>query len=418
MKVVSISSVYPNPAEPGLGLFVRSRLIHLAKLAEITVVAPVAVIDYSQPQQQWFKNLSLVRRRMDGAISVLHPRWLFLPGGTPLNVLCLFLRLILTLASLRARFRFDLIDAHFGYPEGSAAVLLGVFFRCPVVMTLRGSEPIFARYGYRRMCLRWALRRADAIITVSEELRAFAVNNGADPGRVRTIPNGIDASMFHPRNRADCQSRFGMRAGCPAIVCAAELIEAKGHHLAIEAVRHLREEGLDVELYIAGGVARGGASFQTELVRRIDAGNLGAAVHLLGWVDREAMAELMTAADVFCLASFTEGWPNVVNEAIACGTPVVATRVGAIPAMLPDRKYGIVVPPRDQHALTEALRDAILAEWDRDAIAKWGRMRSWDDTAHEIARFIEQLAWRSAKDAGADDNLGSAAGKQCSEAGE
>jgi teichuronic acid biosynthesis glycosyltransferase TuaC len=392
VKIVSVSSVYPKPGEPGLGLFVRSRLLHMAELAEVVVVAPVPAIDYSHPRRKLFGGWRGPARRFDSEVEVLHPRWFYPPGGTPLNVLCLFMRLFWTLAALRKRFRFELIDSHFGYPEGVAAGLLAFVFRVPFTITMRGSEPGFARRRLCAICLRWAVRRASAIFTVSEELRRFAIAYGADPARVRVVPNGIDRAVFHPRERARRRAEFGIHPDRTAILSAGELIEAKGHHLVLEAVRELVSEGRAIDLFIAGGVARGGAPFADEIERRISEWNLGANVRLTGWLDREQLAELMCAADVFCLASFTEGWPNVVNEALACGTPVVATRVGAVPEMLPGDRYGVVVPPRDQPALTGALRHAALARWDRDAIAAWGSSRCWKDAAREVIDTMSVLA--------------------------
>jgi glycosyltransferase involved in cell wall biosynthesis len=258
MKILSLSLVYPNPEEPGLGLFVRARLQALARLAEMKVVAPVAVLDYSNPKQKWFGDRHVPVSRTDEQIEVLHPRWLYPPGGTPWNVLCLVFRLLPTLLLLRRRFRFDLIDAHFGYPEGVVAALLSKILRCPFMVTLRGSEMMFAQYRYRRWCLRWALRQAAAVVTVSEQLRKFAIRMGADPARTRTIPNGIDAQVFYPRDRERCRAHLGIGADTRVIVSAGELIEAKGHHLVIQAARDLVRGGTDVMVLVAGGVARGG----------------------------------------------------------------------------------------------------------------------------------------------------------------
>jgi teichuronic acid biosynthesis glycosyltransferase TuaC len=250
---------------------------------------------------------------------------------------------------------------------------------------------VFARDRYRRLCLQWALRRADAVFAVSENLRRFAIDNGADAASVRSIPNGIDAAIFHPRDRAACRAKFGMRPDHHIVVCAGELIEAKGHHLVIQAVRDLIAEGHSVTMYIAGGVARGGAPFDHEIRRRIAEWNLEASVHVAGWVKPENLAELLCAADVFCLASFTEGWPNVVNEALACGTPVVATRVGAVPEMLPAEEYGFIVPPRELEPLTNALRRALFAPWDRNVIAARGLSRSWEDVAREVTAHMREV---------------------------
>jgi glycosyltransferase involved in cell wall biosynthesis len=103
------------------------------------------------------------------------------------------------------------------------------------------------------------------------------------------------------------------------------------------------------------------------------------------------MAELLSAADVFCLASYTEGWPNVVNEALACGAPVVATHVGGVPSMVTSERYGFLVPPRDPNALRDALREALKRTWDRASISDWGRSRSWQQVAREVIDVMQSV---------------------------
>jgi teichuronic acid biosynthesis glycosyltransferase TuaC len=371
MKLLSLSSVYPNPQEPGLGLFVRSRLEQMARLAEVQVIAPIPLIDYSKVGQVLSPTLA------PGPLEVSHPRWLYPPRGTPVNVLCQFLRLLPLVRSIRRRFPFDLIDAHFGYPEGATAALLAAAFGVPFTITLRGSEPMFAASPFRRKVLRWAMRRAHHVISVSDELRNFAISQGVAPSRATTVPNGIDPRVFYPRKtHADRAPRTLLSAG--------ELIEAKGHHLVIRATKALLERGHDVQLLIAGGVARGGTPYERELKRLTAELGLEESVRFLGWVDRQTLPELLSAADLFCLASFTEGWPNVVNEALACGTPVVASAVGGVRAMLASGRYGIEVPPRDLTALIDALDSGLNQSWDRAAISAWGQSRTWEAVASEV----------------------------------
>jgi glycosyltransferase involved in cell wall biosynthesis len=100
----------------------------------------------------------------------------------------------------------------------------------------------------------------------------------------------------------------------------------------------------------------------------------------------------MSAADVFCLASTNEGWPNVVHEALACGAPVVATDVGAVPEMLAGGRYGCVVPVNDPAALEKALAEALQRDWDRAAIAAWGGARSWRQVASEVWEEMKIIA--------------------------
>jgi teichuronic acid biosynthesis glycosyltransferase TuaC len=371
MKILSLSSVYPNPREPGLGLFVRSRLEEVARLAQVKVIAPVPLIDYSKVGR------ALSPANTSDTLEVFHPRWFYPPGGTPANVICLFVRLLPLVRSIRPSFPFELIDAHFGYPEGATAALLAAAFGVPFTITLRGSEPMFAASPLRRKVLRWAMRRANHIIAVSDELREFAIGQGVAPSRATTVPNGIDPQVFYPR---ETHANRGPRT----LLSAGELIEAKGHHLVIRATKALLERGHDVQLLIAGGVARGGAPYERELKGLTAELGLEDRVRFLGWVDRENLPELLSAADLFCLASFTEGWPNVVNEALACGAPVIASAVGGVRAMLASGRFGIAVPPHDLAALTDALDRGLNQSWNRAAISAWGQSRTWATVASEV----------------------------------
>jgi teichuronic acid biosynthesis glycosyltransferase TuaC len=390
MKILSLSSVYPNPAEPGLGLFVRARLEHMAAHADVKVIAPIPLFDYSNPSGRLFRrrNFPIVRR--DGPLRVFHPRWLFPPLGTPLNVLSEFLRLAPLVCHIRKTFPFDLIDAHFGYPDCAVAALLARMFRVPYTITLRGSETMFAASPFRRRILRRAMRSAAHVIAVSDDLRDFATREGVASGCATTVPNGIDTAVFHPCDR-DSRLRQRLPLDRCIIVSAGELIEAKGHHLVIQASKVLLERGLEIEVMIVGGTARGGPRYEHRLRSLVSKLGLEDRVHLIGRVPREVMAELLAAADLFCLASFTEGWPNVVNEALACGTPVVASAVGGVTAMLPSRDYGFTVPPGNLASLIEALDQGLRSRWDRAAIAEWGGSRTWDDVAAEVLRIQQSL---------------------------
>ncbi|HEY7392514.1 MAG TPA: glycosyltransferase [Bryobacteraceae bacterium] len=371
MKILSLSSVYPNPQEPGLGLFVRSRLEQMARMADVKVIAPIPLIDYSKVGQV------LSPAHAPDPLEVFRPRWFYPPGGTSVNVICLFLRLLPLVRSIRRSFPFDLIDAHFGYPEGVAAALLASIFHVPFTITLRGSEPTFAASPLRRKVLRWAMRRAAHIIAVSDELREFAIREGVAPPHATTVPNGIDPLVFYPR-----ATHVGR--GPRILLSAGELIEVKGHHLVIRATKALLERGHDVQLWIAGGVARGGAPYERELQRLTAELGLETRVRFLGWIDRRSLPELLSAASLFCLASFTEGWPNVVNEALACGAPAVASAVGGVRAMLASSRYGIAVPPRELTALIDALDRGLNQSWDRAAISAWGQSRRWAAVASEV----------------------------------
>jgi teichuronic acid biosynthesis glycosyltransferase TuaC len=388
VRVLSLSTVFPNPSEPNLGLFVRSRLLHTSALLPHRVVAPVAIVDYAA--RHWGTR-GIPKHRTDGRLEVYHPRWFYPPRAGAASAFCLAACLRPFLRRLRVEYPFDIIDAHFGHPEGVAAALLAHRLDVPFTMTLRGNETMHARSSGRRRWLRWALERAAAVITVSDDLHRFAVSMGADPARARTIPNGIDARIFHRRPYRETRARLGIPSDCLAIVSAGYLIERKGHHRVIRALADFRRQGGAAELWVVGGDGREG-HFAERIRAEVRERGLENAVHFTGAVEPGVLAEYLSAADLFCLASSREGWPNVVNEALACGAPAVATDVGGVRDMIAQPDYGIVIPPGDQAALTAALGDALRRGWDREAIAAWGGSRSWEQVAAEAVQTLRMAA--------------------------
>ena len=388
VRVLSLSTVFPRPAEENLGGFVRSRLQHVAKLLQVKVVAPVPVADYAA--RTW-EAARIPASRQDEALEVFYPRWFYPPHGGFLNAWFLAARLLPYVRRLRHEYRFQVIDSHFGHPEGTAAALLSAALHVPFTITLRGNEPMHAAFGGRRRWMRWAFRRAARIITVSESLRKFAVSLGAEADRVHTIPNGIDTGLFYPRDYAAMRARFGIPMDRPAILSAGYLIERKGHHRVIRALAELRRQGSPAELWIVGGPGREG-QFEARIHAEVRQHGLEGVVHFTGAVPPAVLAGYMSAADIFCLASSREGWPNVVHEAMGCGAPVVTCDVGGVRDMVAAAEYGIVIPAGDQAALTAALAEALRKNWDRRRIAQWGGSRSWTQVAAETAQVLCEAA--------------------------
>jgi teichuronic acid biosynthesis glycosyltransferase TuaC len=389
-NVLSLSCVFPRPGASSFGTFVWRRLERLARRTVVKVVSPVGIVDYSHPAGKALGNSGLPAEWNEENLEVWYPRWLYPPGGGALNAKLLSFQLRRPLARLRRRFPFQLIDAHFGYPDGIAAARLARGFGVPYMITLRGNEPMHCENSSIRAAMSEALRGAARVITVSETLRQFAIGLGATPEIVKTIPNGIDSTIFHPRDRQACRGKHGLGLEERIVLSAGSLIERKGHHRVVEAVAAVRREGMPVRLVIAGGPGREGR-FEQEIRAAVRRHQLENAVTFTGQLDAETLAEWMAAADVLVLASTREGWPNVVHEAMGCGTPAIATDVGAIPDMIPSAEYGIVVPRGDAPALNNALLTALRRVWDREKIAAWAQARDWDHVADEVFQEIQQI---------------------------
>jgi teichuronic acid biosynthesis glycosyltransferase TuaC len=385
-RVLLFSTVFPNAAQPHHGVFVRERMRGLPADVEVRVMAPTPWFPLVSGLRPGFRPTVPPEEIQDG-VPVFHPRFLSFPGILKsLDGLLLFLSTLPALVRLRREFRFDVIDAHFVYPEGLAAVLAGWLFRVPVVLTLRGMLPLLIPYRLRRPQLRFALRRATRVIAVSESLRQDAARFVLAE-KVRVIENGIDPEVFHPVDRIEARRALGLAKYGPLVVSVGTLAPRKGFHLVMEATASLRRRYPKLRFAIVGGDGAEGAC-GAELRQLAERLGIAEQVIFAGPRGRDELALWYSAADVFVLASAHEGCPNVVLEALACGTPVVATPVGNIPELVDGPDAGFVVE-RKVPALEKAIAAALDRAWDRDRIRARIASRTWAAVGREAAEEIQ-----------------------------
>jgi len=396
-RVLVFSQLYPHAGQPGAGLFVRERMARVAQRLPVTVVSPAA----------WFPLQGLIRRfrphfrsvaphtdRCDG-IDVFCPRWLSVPGFLKgLDGYLLALGSLPTVRRLCRERGIDIIDAHFGYPDGYAATLLGQWLRLPVTVTLRGNEARAAATRRGRRQLRATLRRATHVFTVSDSLRRVAVDLGIAADKVTVVPNGVDTERFRRVDRDGAREALGLPRDVPVLVSVGTLVERKGFHRVIDLLPQLRERHPGLVYLVAGG--GGPEGDDSAMIRQhVQAGEAESCVRFLGPVPPDDLHRVMSAADVFVLATRGEGWANVFLEAMACGLPVVTTDVGGNREVVADEALGFVVPLDDASALREAVDRAIVRHWDRERIRDYALRNEWDgrivnlvDTIRSVARSV------------------------------
>lgn len=388
-RILSLSTVFPRPSEPAFGIFVERRLQALARLLSVRVLAPVPLLEWRQGRPK-LASSGVPRRLQRGALRIEHPRWLYLPGWGATHAWCLAASVAPVLRRIEREEPFHLIDAHFGYPEGAAAYRLAQRLGKPFAITLRGNEPAHAAAPRKRAQIAAAVSSAAAVIAVSRPLREFAIGLGAAPERCAVIGNGVDTAVFHPLPREEARARLGMAPDRVHLLSAGSLIPRKGHHRLAALLPALHAAGVPADLWIVGGPGREG-DIRPELDRILAAHRLAPFVHFAGAVPPETLADYMSACDLFCLASSREGWPNVVHEAMACGAPVVVTRVGAVEDMVPGEEFGVIVPPGDDKALLGGILHALRRGFDREAIARHAASRSWEQVAREVCELFETI---------------------------
>ena len=378
--IVVLSSLFPNRRQPLAGVFVRERMFRVAEQLPLTVVAPVP----------WFPLQWLVRRFRPGfrppapgteiqaGITVFHPRFFSVPGAFKfLDGLLMALGCLRRMRCLKREHRLDVIDAHFAYPDGYAAVLLGRWLRVPVAITLRGTEARHVADPVLAPLVHAALSRAGRVFSVSDSLRQLAIAAGVDPAKVQVIGNGVDITKFSPQSRARARELLQIPSHAKVIVTVGGLVERKGFHRVIAAIPELRAKFPSLLYLIVGGPSPEG-DWTNRLSQMVAAQQLDGAVRFLGPMAADRLKEPLSAADVFVLATRNEGWANVLLEAMACGLPVVVTDVGGNREVVADPDLGVVIPFDDHQALVNAIAQALNKEWDREAIRAHAEANTWD----------------------------------------
>jgi glycosyltransferase involved in cell wall biosynthesis len=373
-SILTATTLFPNDAKPTHGAFVATRLEQLCATAEVEaeVLAPVPWLPQGLPYPG-AGGLDLVpRETRRGRWNVLHPRYLVVPKiGMTLAPYTLYLALRAGLKRLLARGkRFDLIDAHYFYPDGVAAVWLGREFGLPVVVTARGTDiNLIPEYNLpRRMILR-AATDADGLITVCQALKDRMVELGVRDERVTVLRNGVDLSLFHPAGRDAARKKLGLTR--PTIGSVGWLIERKGHHHVIAALPKL--PGID--LVIAGeGIER------ARLERLAASLGVSERVRFLGSLDQTRLAEVYRALDGLVLASSREGWANVLLEAMASGTPVAASAVWGTPEVVADPAAGVLMTSIDADGVAESVQRLFAGPIDRNATRRYAERFGWNAT--------------------------------------
>ena len=391
--IAVLSSLFPSAGRPQAGLFIRERMFRVAERLPLSVIAPEPWFPGQALLRRWrpgYRLGGLPRERMAG-IEVQRPRFLALPGlGRRWDGLAMALAAWPALRALRDAGRCDVIDAHFAYPEGYAASLLGRWLDLPVTITLRGTEPRHLAQARTRRQVLSALRAAQRIFSVSESLRQLALGAGIDGAEIQVVGNAVDSGKFQPVPRAEARRQLGLPADAPVLVTVGALVERKGFHRVIGLLPELAAEfpGL-VYLVVGGASPEGDCSARLrEQVRRL---GVGPQVRFLGPLAPEALRVPLSAADLFVLATSNEGWANVILEAMACGTPVLSSDVGGNGEVVRDARVGAVYPFAADGALLASLRRALHQAWDRAAIVAYAREHTWERRVAVLVTAFEDI---------------------------
>jgi len=388
MKILVLTNLFPTPWDPLRGTFNRQQFERLGRRHEVDVITAV---DFRQRmgKRQPFAGVPGVRC---GYFTFFYPPRI----GRALHAACWWASLELQKGLAIRRARYDAVLASWGYPDAVGAGVLARHLGIPYAVKLHGSDlNVQANHAMRRRQISSVLRGAGAVITVSGALADRARELGADASNTHVLYNGVDGELFKPGQREEARGHLLLPAGVPLVLFVGNLKDTKGCNDLLEAFPAVLSQRPDAMLvYVGEG--------REQAVMAVRAQALGclANVHFAGAVAHAELPHWFRAANVLCLPSHNEGVPNVVLEAMACGTPVVATNVGGIPEVLP-QLAGMLVEPRMQPALSGALLEALGRDWDTAAITAHAAHFRWDDNIDRLESILATLPPIHAVSAGA-----------------
>ena len=418
MKILVITNLFPNNKEPNRGVFNRQQVAELAKLCEVEVVAPVAWHRARgiAEEEPLILTLSPEGRgnKGEGDLTVYHPRYFMVPKiGRALYGFFFYLGIIRKVREIYKTFKFDMILATWAYPDGFGAALVSNALKKPLVIKVHGSDVnITSEYFLRRKMMVYAFKRAQKIIAVSSALKQKITELGIPGRKIEVITNGVDTGLFKPMDKIECRKKLNLPLDKKIILFVGNLEKVKGIDLLVEAMRGLPE---DVYLVVVGKGSLKNTlmsnSRHCERVKRTKqsyeiaslafgllamtkeksltmAHEMEDRIWFFGARPHDEIPVWMNAADVFCLPSRNEGCPNVILEALACGTPIAASNAGGIPELIKSKEFGILVSTEDSNALEQGINRCLASGRDKNKSRDSVLNMSWQKNAEQIFNLL------------------------------
>lgn len=384
MKVLVISSLFPSKASPTSGIFIKEQLKEIKKWCSVICVISPTPWHLSIKKLGQRNNDNDRPREEDWEDNrIYRPRYFMIPKITVyLNGFFYFLSVYILIKRKKELANFDIIHVHFAYPAGFAAALIGKILKKPVVLTVRGTDiNYFPTDPVLKIIIRYSLNRITKIIAVSDNLKRKVSNLNIKCNKIEVVPNGVDLNLFKAIDKGSVRKKLGINDHNKVILYVGAFEKVKGLEFLLRAYKEILKSYVFNEATL---ILIGTGSITKKIKRMIWDYDIYDHVLLKKYIKHEEIPLWMNASDVFCLPSLNEGRPNVLYEAIACGTPVVATNVGGVSEIIVSDELGELIPSKSVNDIINALTRVLKKEWNIKRIRNYA-------IQHSTSRYAEKI---------------------------
>lgn len=397
MNILSFTTLFPSSINPLHGLFVKERVSAMSQKSDLRVIAPVPyfpdipLLNSLAALKRYSAYSKVPYRENFAGLNIEHPRHKTFPKVLKSYDGDFIYQGARKIAlELHSKYQFDVIDGHWAYPDGYAVMKLAQELKLPYTITIRGDDiSIFADIPGRREKIITTLQNASQVIGVCKALCDRAIEIAGVENKCTVIGNGIDITRFQAMEREQARKQLGLPIDKKILLSVGHLCERKGFQILIDALKLLQDDGnTDIILAIVGGAGEEGDFLQTLEEKANQC--LSGSVIFAGAKPPEELSDWYSAADVFCLASSREGWANVLMEALACGTPVVATNVWGTPEIVTHDALGFLTD-RNEHDFATTIDKALKTDFNRQTLIDHVKTRTWDKVADEVLSCFKSI---------------------------
>ena len=385
MKVLIITNVFPNSAEEIRGIFTYQIVKALQEKCDVEVVAPLPWVP-PLPKNvtiSRYPHANVPKKEEIGNITVHHPRYTVIPKILGfMHALFMYFPLMKLVRSLVQNDKIDLINAHWVFPDGVAATWVAKKLSRPIILSGLGCDiNYYPTLPFRKGLIQHALGAADAVTVKGNSLKKNVLRLNISENKVSVISNGVDARRFRIMERTEARQQLGISGSGPFILTVGSLDQVKGTRYLIDALKAMASEmKIHPRLLVIGD-----GPLKDDLFCQAERLGIAEKVSFFGKRPYDEIPLWMNAADLFCLPSIREGWPNALIEALACGTPAVASDVGSVSEIIHERN-GLLARPGDSKNLCLQLIACLERVWNREAICATVTGFTWDECAELYMR--------------------------------